>query len=132
MEVFRLNVPAYFSPSELAALSEYLDQERELYYVIEENELVVGAGGINFEEGKRIAIISWDMVHPEQQGKGLGRQLLNHRLAEIKKINAVEKIIVRTAQLTFEFYKKSGFKLLDIKMDYWAEGFDLYYMEMIL
>jgi ribosomal-protein-alanine N-acetyltransferase len=41
----------------------------------------------------------------------------------------IEKIIVRTSQITFPFYQKQGFRLKEKIDNYWAEGFDLYYME---
>ncbi len=68
-------------------------------------------------------------MRPDIQGQGIGTFLLNYRIAELKKIKSVNKIIVRTSQLAFKFYEKSGFKLIEIVKDHWAKGFDLYTME---
>ncbi len=128
VEILQQNVPAYFDESEVADFIHYLDQEIEQYFVAELDGVIVGSGGINFDEGGRIGVISWDVIQPEFQGKGIGSSLLKFRLDILKSIKSVEKIIVRTSQLTFAFYEKNGFVLLEIKKDYWAQGFDLYKM----
>lgn len=131
LEMFRLNTPKYFSPDEEKELEKYLKTERELYYVLEENEKLVGCGGINFKPDKTEAIISWDIFHPDHQGKGLGSSLLKHRIDKIHTFKEVKRIIVRTSQVVFLFYEKNGFQLLAVKKDYWAPGFDLYLMEYV-
>lgn len=129
IHLIRSNTPEYFAPEEEAELSDYLDSERERYYVMIYDGKIVGCGGINFEENYTVGIISWDIFHPAYQGKGLGSKLLKYRINQLNSMTSIQKIIVRTSQLTNKFYEKQGFKLLDIKKDYWAEGFDLFYME---
>ena len=128
LELIRLNTPTYFSVEEEKDLADYLKNSIEDYYVIELNHQVIGSGGINYSEDKKKGIISWDMIHPEFQGKSLGKMLLNYRISIIKEIDSIEQISVRTSQLTYPFYEKSGFEIINIKKDYWAEGFDLYEM----
>jgi len=128
MELLKMNVPKYFAESEINDLDHYLDHEIEKYYVAELDNQIIGAGGINFEENNKIGIISWDFLHPDFQGVGIGRTLLQHRLAILKAMNEVKIIIVRTSQLTYQFYEKNGFVLEEIHKDYWAEGFDMYKM----
>lgn len=128
-----LNTPEYFAPSEKSDFDLYLDNAIELYYVIRFEDIIVGCGGINFQNNKSVGVISWDIIHPEYQGKSFGKQLLEFRLAELKKIESVLKIIVRTSQSTSVFYQKQGFEVKEIVPNYWAEGFDLYlmvYLEM--
>jgi ribosomal protein S18 acetylase RimI-like enzyme len=129
MDLMRLNTPNYFAESEILDLDHYLDHELELYYVVELNSVLVGGGGINFDNSQKQAKISWDIIHPDFQGQGIGKRLLEYRLEIIKKIDDIDQIIVRTSQLTTGFYQKNGFELLEIKKDYWAKGFDLYRME---
>lgn len=129
MNLIRLNTPKYFAPAEEADLNNYLDHERELYYVLLSDEKIVGCGGINFTDNKTTGKISWDILHPEYQGKSLGSQLLKHRIGKLKSIDSIQKIIVRTSQLAYKFYEKQGFVLNEIKKDYWAKGFDMYSME---
>jgi len=129
INLLRLNTPEYFAAEEEADFINYLNNERELYYVLLFDEVIVGCGGINFEENKTIGKLSWDILHPKYQGKGLGSQLLKHRLQKLQSMDAVTKIIVRTSQVAFKFYEKQGFALFEVIKDYWAEGFDLYKME---
>ncbi|WP_099291381.1 GNAT family N-acetyltransferase [Butyricimonas sp. Marseille-P3923] len=129
MNLIRLNTPEYFAPEEENDFSKYLDNERELYYVLLFNEKIVGCGGINFAENKTIGKISWDILHPEYQGKSLGTRLLEYRIEKLESIKSVQKITVRTSQVAYQFYEKQGFELKEIKKDYWAKGFDMYKME---
>lgn len=129
LHLLRLNTPAYFAPEEEKDLIHYLDHERELYFVIDCDGQVAACGGINFFTDKKQARLSWDIVHPQHQGKALGSRLVRHRIEKIKETENVEQIMVRTSQLAFPFYEKNGFELSEVVKDYWAPGFDLYSME---
>ena len=131
MNLIRLNTPEYFAPEEENDFSNYLDNERELYYVLLFNEKIVGCGRINFAKNKTIGKISWDILHPEYQGKSLGTRLLEYRIEKLESIKSVQKITVRTSQVAYQFYEKQGFELKEIKKDYWAKGFDMYKMEYL-
>lgn len=128
LKLIQLNTPKYFAASEEIDLENYLQNEIDLYYVFEVDGSIVGSGGINFDDSMTIAVLSWDIIDPEYQGKSFGAQILNYRLEQLKKISSVQKIIVRTSQLTHQFYEKNGFKTVEIHKDYWAEGFDMYFM----
>ena len=128
LKLIDLNTPAYFAFSEKADFKEYLENERELYFVMTFEDKIIGCGGINFEEEKTTGIISWDIIHPNYQEKGFGRELLHYRVSVLKSIATIQKIVVRTSQHTNLFYQKQGFELKEIVPNYWAEGFDLYFM----
>jgi [ribosomal protein S18]-alanine N-acetyltransferase len=130
MELLALNTPEYFAPSEREDFDHYLDNEIDLYFVITVDSLVVGCGGINFNNDSKTGKISWDILHPEFQGKSLGTMLLKHRIDLLKSMPSIENIVVRTSQVAYKFYGKSGFISTQIEKDYWAKGFDLYYMEL--
>ncbi len=104
MAVFKRNVPKYFSESEADDLEAYLKNETEIYLVAELENTIVGAGGINFENSNQTGIISWDFIDPNFQGKGIGRELLNHRIGVLKSMDSIKKVRVRTSQLTYRFY----------------------------
>jgi len=127
--LLRANTPSYFAKEEEKELINYLENEIELYYVLLSEDKIIGSGGINFSEDKKTGIISWDILHPEYQGKSFGSQLLTYRIEKLKSIESIEHIIVRTSQLTYKFYEKQGFEILEIIKDYWAEDFDLYSMK---
>lgn len=129
IDLIKLNIPEFFAVSEEEDFKEYLDNERELYYVLLYDDEIVGCGGINFSDDRTMAKISWDIFHPDYQGKSLGTQLLKYRLDIIKSMDHIQKITVRTSQFAYVFYKKQGFEIFEIVKDYWSPGFDLYNME---
>jgi [ribosomal protein S18]-alanine N-acetyltransferase len=129
INLIRLNTPEFFAADEEEDLNKYLETEKELYYVVLYDGKIVGCGGINFADNKTIGKISWDIFHPEYQGKSLGTKLLKHRIDILKSIESIQKITVRTSQIAYKFYEKQGFELFEIKKNYWADGFDMYNME---
>ena len=129
INLIRFNTPEFFAADEEKDLIQYLETERDLYYVLLYNGKIVGCGGINFTENKTIGKISWDIFHPNYQGKSLGTKLLKHRINILSSIDSIQKITVRTSQVAYKFYEKQGFALFETIKDYWAEGFDLYNME---
>lgn len=129
MNLIKLNTPNFFAEEEADDLNKYLDKEIELYYVLLVDGKIVGCGGINFAENKTIGKISWDIIHPNFQGKSLGSKLLKYRIEILRAIPSVQKITVRTSQVAYKFYEKQGFTLNEIKKNYWAEGFDMYSMK---
>lgn len=131
LELLRLNTPTYFSPEEESDFTSYLDNYILAYFVVEIEGEIIGCGGINVIENQKTGVISWDIIHPNFQGKGIGKQLLEHRINFLKTNYVLDQIIVRTSQHTLDFYRKSGFELQEITKDYWAKGFDLYLMKLI-
>lgn len=129
LELLKLNTPHFFSEEEERDLIYYLENEIEYYFVVEHDKKIIGCGGINFTDNKKTGKISWDIMHPIYQGKGIGTLLLHHRIEILKSIQSIETILVRTSQHVFEFYQKNGFELIEIKKDFWAKGFDLYSMK---
>ncbi|MDO5616662.1 MAG: GNAT family N-acetyltransferase [Cruoricaptor ignavus] len=129
LNLLKLNVPKYFADSEIQDFENYLKDEIEYYFIVEIDDKIIGSGGINLEKENKIAKISWDIIAPEYQGKGIGKQLLNHRINFIKNHFPTFKIIVRTSQIVYKFYWKNGFKLIEKHKDYWTKGFDMYKME---
>lgn len=126
LKIFKCNTPRYFSPDEENDFIFYLKEEKEEYYVVEKDGDIIGSGGINFRAGNAGAI-SWDLLHPDYHGYGIGRQLLQYRISRLNALG-IRKISVRTSQLVYEFYAKNGFRLVEIEKDYWAKGLDMYRM----
>ncbi|RWX03678.1 GNAT family N-acetyltransferase [Flavobacterium cerinum] len=130
ISLLRLNTPKYFAPEEEQDLRDYFANHIDHYYVVEDNGTIIGSGGFNLTNEGKNAAISWDIIHPDYQGKGVGKQLTQYRIDRIKEIDTVENISVRTSQLVFKFYEKFGFVLKEIAKDYWAKGIDMYRMEI--
>ena len=132
LQLLRKNTPEYFALDEEAHYIEYLRLDSDHYYVMEIDGVVVGCGGINYFPNEQVARISWDIVHPDHQGKGIGKQLILFRIARIKKNPEIKIIRVRTSQVVYKFYEKMGFVLEKVVDDFWSEGFHLYQMNIIV
>lgn len=132
LELLRLNIPSYFSPSEESGFIKYLEEERADYFVWEEKNKIWGCAGINYFPEKGEARLSWDIIHPSFHGRGLGTSLTNYRIQKINLHPGMHTIRVRTSRQAYQFYLKFGFRLINTERDYWAEGFDLYELEMEL
>lgn len=128
LQILKLNIPTYFAESEIDDLKKYLNTEVEKYFVVELNNQIVGAGGINFIDNYQEGRISWDFIDPQYHGCGIGKELLNYRLKIFKSMETIKIISVRTSQLVYKFYEKNGFVIKEKIKDYWADGFDMYVM----
>lgn len=131
VQLLSLHVPLYFAKSEIADYDFYLQHRTEWYFLVETDNKIVGAGGINFNKENNVASLSWDFTAPDYQNKGIGKKLLDYRIAILRNTPGIDRIMVRTSQLAYRFYEKNGFKLKDVKKDYWAKGFALYDMELV-
>ncbi|MFZ6052118.1 GNAT family N-acetyltransferase [Halocola ammonii] len=131
LEILKLHSPEFFDPSEEEDFINYLDYELDQYFVVVDRDKVIGGGGFNrgFDDGSA-ARISWDLIHPNYRGKGIGSELLNYRIEKLKKLPELQKIVVRTTQLSYPFYQRGGFSVKSVEEDFWADGYDLYLMEM--
>lgn len=126
------NIPKYFAHEEAEQFTQYLENEIEDYFVVEMKGNIVGAGGINYIPTQQMARLSWDFIHPDYHRQGIGKWLVNHRIAQIKKYPEIKKVEVRTSQLAFSFYEKAGFVITQTKKNFWAPGFDLVHLHLAL
>ena len=132
LHLFDVNTPAFFAPEERDDLIFYLKNEVEDYFVLRVNAIIVACGGFNNGPEAFEKRISWDLVHPDHQGKGYGGELLKFRIQQIQSDENIQLITVRTSQLVYKFYEKHHFLLQEVVKDYWADGYDLYLMSFEL
>lgn len=129
LRLIELNTPQYFAPAEHADLYHYLDNLVDDYFVVKSDDKIVACGGINYFPEQAKAHISWDIVHPLFQRKGIGKQLLQYRINIIKNKPEISSIIVNTSQLVEAFYAANGFVRIAQEKDFWGVGIDLVRME---
>lgn len=128
IELFLLNTPAFFCEEEEQDLERFLDEEIENFFVAEEDGIIVACGGSNIKG--RTGFLSWYIVHPDHQGKGLGKILALHNLTILQANKDLDNIEVRTSQLVYPFYEKLGFKLISTQDHYWGHNMHLYHMKL--
>ncbi len=131
LELLKLNIPDFFAVEEESDYIDYLEHKIEDYFVVENENKIIGAGGVNYFPKQQTARIAWDIIHPEWQGKGIGKKLTEFRISHVNKNPLFKLIIVRTSQLAYPFYEKMGFDLEKVEKDFWSEGLDLYQMKMM-
>ena len=112
LSLHQMNIPAFFTQSELDDLNRYLDEGIEMYFVVEVDNEIIGAGGINFENNHHTGIISWDYFHPSFQGKGIGRSLLRAVVDAGREIGARRLYLETNHQLgpAIHLYEELGFR----------------------
>ncbi len=131
LDIFRLNTPKYFDKKEIADFEDYLEQKGETYLTIELNNKIVGGTGYSINQNNRTGAITWIFFDPNYAGQGLGKKAVKHCLNILSKDYRVEKFVVRTSQLAFQFFGKFGYTISRIEKNYWGDGLDLYEMEML-
>lgn len=138
LELFRSNMPKFFDPTELPLFERFLDaQEKgisgkaahsnEHYFVLADEETVVGCGGIALKDNNTVCM-AWGMVGNSLHKKGYGAQLLEYRIARSKALYPTAKIGLDTTQHSEGFFARFGFKTWKITKDFYAPGMDRYDM----
>lgn len=131
LQLFQWNTPKYFGEEEVAHFETFLASNPSDFFVMEQDGIVVGCAGYGYKPDSCIGQVSWFVFHPDYQGQGLGRKILDFCLTQLQVHKDIEKVIVRTSQLVDGFFSKAGFKTIYVKKDYWAPGYDLYTMELV-
>ncbi len=132
IEIFNLNVPAFFDPLELNDFLAYLETQSDTYFTIESEDRIIGGIGYEIRESDRSGRINWIFFHPDFSGKGEGRKAVKHCLKILRSHPTVEVLIVRTSQHAYKFFEKFGYQLMYTEKDYWGKGMDLYEMEHVV
>ncbi|PVW16584.1 GNAT family N-acetyltransferase [Marixanthomonas spongiae] len=103
----------------LDCMYETYDTETSCYFVVTENNTVVGGAGIakldNYEGTERICELQKMYFLPEARGKGIGRTLIKMCLVKAREFNFEKCYIETMPNMTAaqKLYKSVGFKLLD-------------------
>lgn len=139
LSLFDARAGTFFHPSERESFVDYLDslehpedvEEDLAFWTFSQDGQTIACGG--FEVLDRCAYLCWGIVHPDRAGQGLGRTLLQFRIAQIKAWPIpIDSIFSDTAPLTEGFYAKFGFQTFFRKPDHWAPGVHLVAMELPL
>ena len=130
IEIFRSNIPMYFSPEEEAGLRQFLATDRaQNYYVGVVKGEVIAAGGIAPNDDVTVSLC-WGMVHSNRLGSGLGRKLTEFRIEIAAEKFRGHPLVISTSQHTQGFYEKLGFRLTSHTPDGFAPGIDICKMRL--
>lgn len=139
--IFNSNVPLYFDATEIRGLHHWLNakdrgelayktNKQEVYYVLEENGVVVGCAGYYIPESEARANMVWGMVQRNEHKKGFGSILLEYRIQQIKNTEPGLRITLDTSQHCNTFFEKFGFQTTKITPDGYGQGLHRYDMIM--
>jgi ribosomal protein S18 acetylase RimI-like enzyme len=131
LAVFDSNVPGSFLAFERASFAAFLDRDDRGYLVVEDGAgAIVACGGYAVANGTTTADLCWGMVLQECQRSGLGRILVEQRLARIAADPRITRVAMNTSQDTRAFYEKLGFTTTHVIPDGIAPDVDK--CEMVL
>lgn len=129
IEIFESNSPKYFTKEEKIAFSDWLDDVKpDSYFVLEENNRVIGCGGIYYDEKANEAGLAWGMVHSKFHKQGYGKALTDFRLNKLTEKYPGMSYKIVTSQHTVSFYESRGFITHKITKDGFGVGLDNYEM----
>lgn len=127
VDIFRSNIPKYFTEIEEPGLYEFLGSERiEDYYVVEIDDRIVGAGGIAYDDIDEPTVsLCWGMVHKDLLGTGIGKELTRFRVELSRNQYPDHPLTIGTSQHTAGFYEKFGFRTVEHTPDGYGPGIDM-------
>jgi predicted GNAT family N-acyltransferase len=119
-EIFRSNIPKYFTQDEDAWFQRWLDtldgvlppedgDGETHYFVLERDGVVLACGGWGIKSGRDHATLIFGMVHRDFLGHGIGQVLTEFRLADFHKAYPGMPITIDTSHHTEGFYARFGF-----------------------
>ncbi len=129
LDIFKGNQEPYFAESERALFEAFLMSEAltQPYFVVLADDAAVACGGFYRDGG--VIHLNWGMVRRDVHGRGLGRFLLEYRLARIKEAYPDRPVRIDTSQHTAGFYQRFGFAIVSIERGGYARGLDKVNME---
>lgn len=101
-------------------------EDEHKYLVAKDEEKVVGYIGIE-KILDEVHIINM-AIHPDYRGKGIGKRLMQHVLNDEDVFFLEVRVSNETAK---NIYEKYGFKVINIRKGYYADGEDAYVMRRI-
>ena len=132
LELFDSNLDPYFMPHEREQFSRFLDNKVGEYFVVEEEGVIVGCGGIATTPETGEGNLTWGMINRGKHGQGIGRFLTEGRLARLRQIPGLKTVAIQTSQHTVGFYTRYGFEVKEIVRDGFGPGLDNYKMTLFL
>lgn len=123
LAIFASNTPEFFAESERGDVEVFLDAaERELCLVAIDGETIVGFGGA-YCRTPQDGGLAWGMVHRAWHRQGVGRRLLDARIADLWS-RGVTRITVHTSQHSAGFFASARFTVVESVADGFAPGID--------
>ena len=133
LALFDGNVPLFFTEAERADFADFLDSRAGdwAYQLIERDGAVVACGGVALGADGCTAGLCWGMVARDRHRAGLGRALIQARLAAARALGA-RQVRLDTSQHSQGFYARQGFVVERVTADGYGPGLDRWDMVLRL
>jgi ribosomal-protein-alanine N-acetyltransferase len=112
LEIYKLNEPGRFPEGVLDAYEKCLREQSSYVLVAERNGQIIATGGIAYARKPYSAMLSYGLVKPEEQGKGIGTALLLARLALLKQSDSAYCVLIGALAKSLGFYERFGFRMI--------------------
>lgn len=113
----------------IPSLEHQLSVLKHQFIMVLENEISIGFASFSAHKNSTIFHLNKIYVLPQQQGKNIGKQILNFVISQIKKTGATAlQLNVNRHNKALHFYEKQGFKIIreediDIGSGYFMNDF---------
>jgi len=110
LELYALNEPGRFPRGVIQTYEESLKGGNSYFLVGEFDGRIVASGGLAYTMREDIAVLCFGLVHPSEQGKGIGTALLLARLSLLKPNRHDYHVLIFAVKDSFGFYLRFGFR----------------------
>lgn len=96
-----------------SALTHQMNVLKHHFILVSENKMPIGFAAFSAHINPFIYHLNKIYVLPDQQGKNIGKQILDYIISEIKKSGATSlQLNVNRHNKAFHFYEKQGFRII--------------------
>ncbi|WNJ17657.1 GNAT family N-acetyltransferase [Pontibacter sp. G13] len=127
LSIVESTVPDYFSPEDVEDFKNFMQGAPDAkMFVMELEDQPIGLGGYVMTGDE--ARLVYGVVHRAYHGKGYGLALILHRLNQIQIENPEAAVTLETTEVTYGFFEKLGFHVVNIEKGFYSGKFDKYEM----
>ncbi len=131
LELFDLNCPSSFAPNERGDFESFLSSPPGCYKLGLSQGKLVAAFGMEIDDRRGRARITWIMVSPNAKGLGAGSKMMHHakQMLEDQRVDIID---IAASHLSEPFFSKFGATRVGFENDGWGEGMHRVDMELHL
>jgi GNAT superfamily N-acetyltransferase len=131
MALFDSNLPKFFTTPEREQFAAFLARMDCPFYVAVADGQIRGCGGF-FVDDYGVTYLVWGMIHSAWHRQGIGAQLLQWRLDQIRQVPHAWCVLIDTSQHSAPFFARFGFKCYRLIPDGYQAGLDKVFMRLLL
>lgn len=123
LAILASNTPTFFAAGDADEFRPFLRDDPGDYFVTVVDGEIRACGGCYVREDG-VGGLTWGMVHAADHRRGLGSELLRHRLEMIRRVPSAWCVVLHTTQKTAPFFEHFGFETSHTIEDGYGPGLD--------